>query len=144
MRPAAPGHNLRRAVRRLFTTFSHGPPGVGLLLLRLVAGIALLVDAATALRRGLPLEAGLLHAISAALGVSLLAGLWTPIAGAVVAVDALWNVFSSGHPWRWILLGTLGVALTLLGPGVWSVDARLFGWRRLEIPARKGPPPTPQ
>ena len=29
------------------------------------------------------------------------------------------------------MLGTLGVALALLGPGGWSVDARLFGWKRI-------------
>ena len=67
----------------------------------------------------------------------LLAGLWTPVAGALVAAEALWNVFSSGHPWRWIMLATLGAALALIGPGAWSIDARLFGWRRLEIRDRK-------
>ena len=131
-------------MRRLFANFYHGPPGLGLLLLRLAAGMTLLVDAATAFRSGLSLEAGLAHAISAALGLLLLAGLWTPIVGTVVALDALWNVFYSGHPSRWILVAALGTALTLLGPGVWSVDARLFGWRRLEIRAKKAPPPTPQ
>ena len=131
-------------MRRLFANFYHGPPGLGLLLLRLVAGMTLLVDAATAFRSGLSFEAGLAHAISAALGVLLLAGLWTPITGALVAVDALWNVFYSGHPERWSLVAALGAALTLLGPGVWSIDARLFGWRRLDIRARKGPPPAPQ
>jgi hypothetical protein len=25
-----------------------------------------------------------------------------------------------------------------MGPGAWSLDARLFGWQRLEIPS--GPP----
>jgi putative oxidoreductase len=34
-------------------------------------------------------------------------------------------------------LGALGAALALLGPGAWSVDARLFGWKRLDIRSRK-------
>jgi uncharacterized membrane protein YphA (DoxX/SURF4 family) len=36
-----------------------------------------------------------------------------------------------------ILLATLGTAVALLGPGAWSVDARLFGWKRINIPNRK-------
>ena len=32
------------------------------------------------------------------------------------------------------LLGALGAALAMLGPGAWSVDARLFGRKRIQIP----------
>jgi hypothetical protein len=37
----------------------------------------------------------------------------------------------------WLLLGTAGAALAMLGPGLWSIDARLFGWKRIEAPPRK-------
>jgi hypothetical protein len=50
----------------------------------------------------------------------------------VVAFIELWKVFLHvGDPWIYILLGTIGAALALLGPGAWSVDARFFGWKRL-------------
>jgi hypothetical protein len=34
------------------------------------------------------------------------------------------------------MLGTAGAALAMLGPGLWSVDARLYGWKRLEATPR--------
>jgi len=87
----------------------------------------------------------LLHAISAGLGVLLLLGLWTPIAGALVALDSFWIALSQpADRWYHLMVGGLGVALALLGPGAWSVDARLFGWKRLEMPARKRPEPPPE
>jgi hypothetical protein len=72
--------------------------------------------------------------VAAGAGIFLLFGLWTPVAGTLAAAVQLWNLISlPGDPWVYILTGTLGVALALLGPGAWSVDARLFGWRRIDI-----------
>jgi putative oxidoreductase len=130
-------------MRRLFSTFANGPPAAGLLLMRLTAGISLIVPSVAALLDAPLIGPGLLQAFSACLGILLLAGLWTPIAGTLVAADALWNFFVSGHPWRWLTLATLGAALALIGPGAWSVDAFLFGWKRIEIRDRDGRTPPP-
>ena len=71
-------------------------------------------------------------------GLLLLAGLWTPIAATLVAAIEVWKIFLLPEDlWVYILLGTLGAALAMLGPGAWSVDARLFGWKRVELPDRK-------
>jgi hypothetical protein len=32
-----------------------------------------------------------------------------------------------------VLLMTLTIASALVGPGAWSVDARFFGWKRIDI-----------
>lgn len=63
-------------------------------------------------------------------------GLWTPVAGAAVAVTQLWVLFSQPfwnhrYPFLHVFLSLLGAALAMLGPGTWSVDARLFGRKRL-------------
>src|SRR5260221_6654825 len=104
---------------RLFPTFAPGAPGVGLLLMRLSAGMAMVVQGALALLAGPPLGAVLFQMLSIALGLLLLAGLWTPVAGTLVAAEALWDIFSSRHPWRWIMLATLGASLALIGPSAW-------------------------
>jgi putative oxidoreductase len=91
-----------------------------------------------ALQNGPSFESGILHVVTAGEGLLLLVGLWTPIAGALTAVFAVWHAFSHhGDPWSCIMLATLGAALALLGPGGWSVDARLFGWKRIDIGDRK-------
>jgi hypothetical protein len=40
--------------------------------------------------------------------------------------------FQPEDPWKNVLLATIG-ALALIGPGVWSVDARPFGWKRISF-----------
>jgi putative oxidoreductase len=73
-------------------------------------------------------------AFTAIAGVLLLAGLWTPVSGSLSAALALRGaLYQPGDPWACILLATIGVALALVGPGAWSVDARLFGWKRIEV-----------
>lgn len=120
-------------MRRLSSTFTSGLPGLGLLLLRLIAGITLIVHCAR-LHNGVSLQAITPHVIAGVGGLLLLVGLWTPVGGAIAAITELWIVFSHSHdPWVSVLLVGLGAALALLGPGAWSVDARLYGWKRIEI-----------
>jgi putative oxidoreductase len=91
--------------------------------MRLVSGTALLVEGYLALRGGRSLGPAWLQACSMGLGILLIAGLWTPITGSLVALEALRNVFSAGHSSGWIMLATLASALALIGPGAWSLDA---------------------
>jgi len=102
---------------------------MGLVWLRLTAALAAFHYAATGLAAGQPLFTTVIEGVA---GVLLCAGLWTPVAGALLAAVLVWSLFSAnGDPWSQILLATMGAALALLGPGAWSIDARVFGRKRL-------------
>jgi putative oxidoreductase len=121
-------------VQRLFSTFPNGSPGAGLLLLRLAAGgflIAGRVPAVWPVTHTGQLE---LRVVLGSLGVLILCGLWTPVLGSFVAFVELSIVFSrAGDDATHILLAILGASLALLGPGAWSIDARIFGRKRIDI-----------
>ena len=112
---------------------------MGLLLLRLVAGFAAIALGITKLGIGLALGALLLQGLGITAGILLLAGLWTPLAGSFLAALELWIWFFTkpADPLTYILLASIGAGLALLGPGAWSVDARLFGWKRIDLGNRK-------
>jgi uncharacterized membrane protein YphA (DoxX/SURF4 family) len=116
--------------------FPDGWPGRGLLVLRLAAGAMLLHDGIAAVtgaaphKPAIPLLAGIA-------GIFLILGLWTPVAGALSSVLQLFIlVAGTDHSRSSILLIAVGIAVATLGPGVWSVDAVLFGRHRLDLPER--------
>jgi uncharacterized membrane protein YphA (DoxX/SURF4 family) len=118
---------------RVSSTFGDHLPSHGLLLLRAIVAIALVVRCLR-LDHGVSLRTFTLHLIAAVAGLFLLLGLWTPVAGVILAISEVLIAFSQGHdPWASVLLGSLAVAVALLGPGPWSLDARRSGWKRIEI-----------
>ena len=122
-------------MQRLFTAFPGGWSGAGLLLLRLTSAIPFFLNALFSITPGVPepmaMGLKLPGLLSAAL---LLAGIWTPFAALLQVVTEVLLAFSmpafaSLHLTR----AAIGLALAGLGPGMWSLDARLYGRKRIEI-----------
>ena len=125
-------------MRRLFSSFARGWPGVGLLLLRVAAGSSLIARAILVFGNTPTFGTGFFQLFIATAGLLLITGLWTPVVATVIALLELWRIISRhGDPASNILLCTLALAIALLGPGAWSIDARLFGWKRIEIDTQK-------
>jgi putative oxidoreductase len=122
-------------LQRLFSTFPNHWPGFGLLLMRLSLGITLIYLGATILLGQPPPAISVAQQIiRAAAGVFVIAGLWTPVTATLAALDQIWIALSfpsspPGGEWIHILLGILCASVAMLGPGAWSIDARLFGRR---------------
>jgi putative oxidoreductase len=126
-------------LQRLFSTFASGWPGIGLLLLRLLTGAALINFGIASLRESPPLATVVLQIIGVGAGILLLVGLWTPAAGTLAAILKVSIAFSrflshSGDPWIAVVQAVLGAVLAMVGPGAWSIDARLFGRKRVDFP----------
>jgi len=127
----------RSFLQRLFSTFPNGWPGTGILLQRVTTATTLFCYGIAHVRDASQFASMVPHMFAAAAGILLLVGLWTPIAGAIVAIVELWIVCSSaGRLGTPIVLATLGATLAMIGPGAWSIDAHLFGRKHFEIPER--------
>lgn len=105
--------------------------------MRLVVGSVLLVRASSPLWSDPPWQATLTFASLAGPGLLLVIGLWTPLAGIVVAAIEISRILTPDELFASVLAATIGGALAMLGPGRWSVDAWLFGWKRIEAPPRR-------
>jgi uncharacterized membrane protein YphA (DoxX/SURF4 family) len=116
--------------------FPGGWPGAGLLVLRLAAAIPLLLEGGFGFW-GASHDGLYARFIAIGVGSLLLAGLWTPVAGSLQAIVGVWIVFSGGgHLDLDLLLAVLGLSLAMLGPGAWSIDAMLFGRKRIDVRSR--------
>jgi hypothetical protein len=131
-------------MQRLFSGFPDGWPGISILFLRLGAGIPLVYDGITRLFAPHQFIPFVRELLAVGTGMLLLAGLWTPLSGTLAAILQLWIAFSgTDHLRDVLLLAALGAALAMLGPGAWSVDAHLFGRKRVYIPNRRAALPHP-
>jgi uncharacterized membrane protein YphA (DoxX/SURF4 family) len=118
-------------VQRLFSTFPNSWPGLGLLILRFAAGFSLAAIVHVAGDLAGTVEVAFRCFL---LGVAVLIwlGLWTPIAAVTgSAIQILMIFFSHRFDLSLLVFAALVLSLAMLGPGAWSLDARLFGRKRI-------------
>ena len=132
-------------MQKLFSTFPSDWPGVGLLLLRVLVACSLIAQSIGYVQMpNRSLVAWGLAALTFAGGAFLLIGLMTPFMAVLVAAGGVAAVLSFiplpgsalSYSYLAILnLIVLSIAIALLGPGAFSLDARMFGRREITIPS---------
>ena len=143
-------------MQKLYSTFPGGMFGIGLLILRTAAGVATGACGGILLSRLEAVANSQFSYISQLIlslllitgSVFFLLGLMMPFVAITVAVCELAAAFirliqttppqESRFGWiEVLLLASVATALIFLGPGAYSIDARLFGRRRIFIPSSK-------
>jgi uncharacterized membrane protein YphA (DoxX/SURF4 family) len=137
-------------LHRLFSAFPAGFPGIGLLLLRVVVGATLVGHGVLCLLSSerVTLLVLVSFAVLSLSGVCLLIGFLTPILSLLACLENLGIAFSwfplqllSPFESKLALAPVIAIsaAIALLGPGAFSLDARLFGWKEIVIPPASRP-----
>ena len=137
---------------RLYSRFPAGSVGLALLLLRVIDGLGLVqvgIHVLTPTGTSESASALLLGSVLVASALLLILGLRTPLAGSTGALcTAGAALYASQHlklfgtsMEAWIFLFALvfflSSSLALLGPGGYSLDARLSGWRMIKLPSQQ-------
>jgi putative oxidoreductase len=120
-------------LQRLFSTFANGFPGIGLLLQRSITAAAIGCSV-FARFHGMPQLALItLLIVDSIAALLILVGLWTPVAGTLIACCEFGILVSgAGEFWLHLVLATFGATLAMIGPGARSIDALLFGRKQIK------------
>jgi len=137
-------------LQKLFSTFPEGWPGVSLLLMRMAVSFGAFVQGINTLIEANPqIFSWAIGSLEIIVGAALLIGFLTPITGAAasignMAIGLSWFLSSGENAHDKVVAGlyltVISIAITLLGPGAFSLDARLFGRREIIIPEASRPP----
>ena len=140
----------RLRLQKLFSTFPEGWPGLGLVLMRLAVALSAIVQGiSTFIESSAQILDWTIGSVEILIGAALLTGFLTPVAGTFaslvnLATGVSWFLTPGGHAHDRTVaafyLFVMSIAITALGPGAFSLDARMFGRREIIIPESSRPP----
>ena len=120
-------------IQRLYSSFPDSWPGTGLLLLRLAIGMPLVVNALSMWSSDSEAMGVVARLTTLCCGSLVLLGLWTPVASVALALAAVWSTFFGHFDFTHLAMPLVPLSLAVLGPGAWSIDARLYGRKRIRV-----------
>ncbi len=127
-------------MQRMYSIFPDSWPGIALLIMRFGQCVQFFSEGSLQVMHGTTLPAALLYGLELLTSGLLAIGLWVPVAGVLQALLECPGIYSHGDFDRGHFDGALlAFCLSLLGPGAWSIDARLFGRRRIRLDRLRDP-----
>ena len=120
-------------MQRLFSFFPAGMAGVALVVLRSVVAITIIVETCkrSILTPSIPIDAFVVL-----VGLCLFLGFLTPYCAALSCLIELILLVTTAVPsgFHLAMSALTAAAAAVLGPGAYSLDARLFGRKLIKIP----------
>jgi hypothetical protein len=125
-------------MQRLFGTFPNRGAGVALVILRVTVAVVLMSGARLCSGPGVGSGVELLVTLAGIAAVLLMVGWYTPLAAGLAVLVSLGTLWLCREITVNVLIIAILVSIGLLGAGAYSVDARLYGRRRLVVGRPQG------
>jgi uncharacterized membrane protein YphA (DoxX/SURF4 family) len=140
----------RHILQKLFSAFPDGWPGIGLIILRFAVALNGITQGFLAITApdGAASSAMIIGLGSITVGLVLLVGFVTPVTGLIATLAYVIKTIElflatcvdrHSSASASLYLAVMSLTLVLLGPGAFSLDARLFGRREIIIPDGRSP-----